>query len=179
VTGYYELDRPVIRGAVEIPGADIRHAQRACDADRNRYISHLGKCHQLGYIPGDAFTARMEAAAECVTHDQLAGLMSDLPALVPVRARLREQVRGLGRTKLGRRWLHIAGIVAALCWAIAIPIAIYTATGTAVIYGHGKWAWEGIAHPAIAITAMWLFIITGVVGLIVDLGWWISWEDVL
>lgn len=172
-----DLERRVVRGAAEVPGADVLHGPRACDSDRNRYIHHLAKCHQLGYIQSGVFTARMEAAAECVTQDQLAALTSDLPAPVPPQAKLRDRIKGLGRTALGRRWLHICAAAAALCWAVVIPMLIFTETGYAVVYGTGKDAWEQTQHPGLAIAAMFFFIITGAVGLIADLGWWIHYED--
>lgn len=171
-----DIERRVIQGGVEIPGADILHNARACDADRGRYITHLAKCHELGYIPGEVFNARMEAAAECVTQDRLAALMSDLPALVPVKAKIKVRLTGLGRTELGRRWLHIAVIPAALCWAVVIPVLIFAETGYPVIYGAGKNVWEQTQHPGVALAAMFFFIITGVVGLVVNLGWWINYE---
>lgn len=168
--------RRIIPGALEAPGADIRHSERACDADRSRYINYLSQCHQAGYIETGVFTARMEAAAECVTADQLVTLLADLPPMVPRRARALDRMRGFGRTTLGRRWLHIAGGAGALCWAFIAPVLIYTSTGYLVTYGQGSDVWVQTEHPGPALAMLWFFIITGVAALFADIAWWIHWE---
>jgi DUF1707 SHOCT-like domain len=77
--------RRVIPGAVEIPGVEIQRGLRASDADRARHIAYLARCHEDGSIDGGVFTARMEAAAECITRDELEALTADLPPLAPCR----------------------------------------------------------------------------------------------
>jgi hypothetical protein len=168
--------RRVIPGSLEVPGAGIQRGLRACDADRSRYISYLARCHEAGYIDGDVFTARMEAAAECVTRDELEALTSDLLPLAPPRQRARDAVRGLGRTPLRRRWLHIAGAAAALCWSFILPVLIFTATGFPVTYRDGRDTWVQIEHPGAALALLWFCIVTGVLALAVDLVWWAYWE---
>jgi hypothetical protein len=170
--------RRLIQGSVDIPDADIRHGyQRACDADRNRYIAHLSECFRLGYIPAETFHTRMAAAAEATTQDQLTLFLADLPPLEPVRQKrtLASYRESLGE-KTPRRWLHILAGTFALCWAVLLPITIYTWTGYPVVYGTGNWAWEVTQHHAPAVAAMWFCIITGIVGLAADIFFWTSWE---
>jgi hypothetical protein len=163
---------------VDAPGADILRTDRACDAERSRYISHLSRCLQAGYIPGEVFTARMEAAAECVTRDQLAALLADLPALTEPTGTLRDRAREVCRGDAARRWLHIAAAAAAACWAVMIPVLIFSGTGHTVVYGHGTGQWAETQHSGPALAVMFFFVITGVVGLIADIIWWVCWEDV-
>jgi|HubBroStandDraft_2_1064218.scaffolds.fasta_scaffold98591_4 hypothetical protein len=163
-----------VQGAVEIPGANVLSGRdRACDADRNRYIDHLSECHRLGYIPADVFHARMAAAAEAVTVDQLARLIGDLRPLPPPRPPLRSR---LGRPT-ARRWLHIIVAAACLCVTFAAPAVIYSLTGYQVTYGSGSQSWTALQHSGPAIAVMWLLAILGITALAADIGWWIRWES--
>jgi hypothetical protein len=169
-------DRRVVHGAVDIPDADVLHGrERACDADRDRYIAHLSECFRLGYIPEAAFRARMAAAAEAVARDDLARLLGDLPAFPSPHRHLRAIWAALDKGTR-RRWMHITAATTALLWAIMAPLVLYTATGYPVIYGSGNWAWEATQHSALALAAMWFFIITGVAGFCANLYWWAKWE---
>jgi Domain of unknown function (DUF1707) len=164
----------LIQGGLEIPGAGIlANRERACDADRNRYIDHLAESHRLGYIGADAFRARMTAAAEAVTLDELARLLADLRPLPPPRPPLRSR---LGQPT-ARRWLHIQAIPAALFTTIAGPVLVYALTGYTVTYGTGHQAAQAVQHSGPAIAAMFLLVFLGLAGLFADVFWWVRRED--
>jgi hypothetical protein len=166
--------RRVILGVTEAPGADILPMSRACDADRDKLIAHLSECLRLGYIPQDVFQARMGAAAEAATRDQLAALLGDLPGL-PAPGKRWWQVEI--KSRWPRRWAHLAGAVFALCWMIVAPITIYTATGTPVTYNWQSYYWTQMQHSALALGLVWIFIVTGLGLLATDVIWWLKWEN--
>jgi hypothetical protein len=170
--------RRVLPGAVEIPGVEIQRGLRASDADRARHIAYLARCHEDGSIDGGVFTARMEAAAECITRDELEALTADLPPLAPCRKGIADRIRAVaGRSVLARRWAHGMGVVAALAWMIMLPTLIFTASGYPVTYKDGHDTWVQTEHPGAALAVMWLVIITGMAAVILSLVWWYTWEN--
>lgn len=170
--------RTTVPGAVEVPGAEILTAPRAGDADRARYIAHLTKCHALGYITPGQFHARMDAAAEAPTRDELAALLADLPPLVPPRnpGRWHAALKRLRRpTHAMRLFYHVAAIAGAALWGICGAVALYYSTGTRTMYGHGVNAWVSVTHSGLEVVGIWFFAVTGIVGFIAALGTLLSW----
>ena len=155
----------------------IRSDLRASDAERDEVIELLRHAHAEGRLDNKTFDARMSLAPEAVTIGSLASLVADLPVRTNRRQRAVTRIRSLGRTRLSRRWLHIAAVPASLIWAVAIPIYIYfdTIRRAAVPDGPGAVVLTDV-HPAIATGLLWLFVITGVTALIANIVFWAKWE---
>jgi len=77
---------------------------RVCDADRDRVISQLRDRFADGFLSHESFEFRVEAALRARWHDDLAGVLADLPAPRPslTRAALGRlaQVRHAARRRL-------------------------------------------------------------------------------
>jgi hypothetical protein len=159
----------------EIPGAAFLPGIRVADRERDRYVEHLAQCHAQGRLPEPAFRARLDAATRAATQGELTRLLTDLPGLPAPRRRVRD-IWAAAAPGTGRRWAHILTAVAAVLWAVVVPLTLYTATGHPVVYGTGEWAWEATQHSGLAVAAMWSFLLTGIAGLAVDVGWWAEWE---
>lgn len=168
--------RRVIPGHLEVPELAIQRGQRASDADRSLFIGYLARRHEDGSLDTGVFTARMEAAADCVTLDELAVLVSDLPPLAARRPHLPERLARLFRVTMVRRWAHALLAIGAAAWMILIPAAIFTATGFEVTYRDSSGPWTQTEHPGLALAFMWMFILTGLASLVFSLVWWFTWE---
>jgi Domain of unknown function (DUF1707) len=171
--------RQVITGSTEVSGIEILRGQRACDADRERCLDHLAECHGRGYMrTTGVFEARMSAAAEAVTCAELVEVLRDLPALPPPRMAWYQRARTAAGQRTARRWLHLAGAVAALCIAMLVPAVLYAATGYNVTFSApGDGSWLQVEHSGAMITLIWFFIVTGTVLLAADVAWWTVWEN--
>lgn len=165
-----------IRGTVEAPGAEteILPIQRAADADRNRVIDHLTNCLELGLIPGEVFTARMEAAASARTHAELTELLRDVPGPPSPRAPWHQRARSVSGRRTVRRWLHLAGALGALCVMTVAPTVLYVAAG---YQARSSALPPQIEHSGIVVALIWFFICAGLVLLVADIAWWCGWED--
>jgi hypothetical protein len=161
----------VIPGRAEVPGADIRHAERASDGDRDKVIGHLRRSFELGRLPKEAFDARMGAASSAVTRPELAALITDLPA--PALPRRRGP--HLPASNLGRTWWHIGWAFTAIVAMFVPAIVTWHASGYPVTYGSGSGAWTGTEHPGPMVALTIMFVLLGLCGLIVDLFFWVVW----
>lgn len=73
---------------------------RVCDADRDRVISQLRDRFADGFLSHESFEFRVDAVLRARWHDDLAGVLADLPAPRPSLARA-----ALGRLAQARRRL--------------------------------------------------------------------------
>ena len=67
--------------------ADRPPAVRVCDADRDRVISQLRDRFADGFLSHESFEFRVDAVLRARWHDDLAGVLADLPAPRPSLAR--------------------------------------------------------------------------------------------
>jgi len=79
---------------------DRSPAVRVCDADRDRVIAELRERFADGFLSHQSFEFRVDAALRARWRDDLAGILADLPASRPSRARA-----ALGRLARAR---HVA-----------------------------------------------------------------------
>jgi Inner membrane component of T3SS, cytoplasmic domain/Domain of unknown function (DUF1707) len=77
---------------------DRSPAVRVCDADRDRVIAELRERFADGFLSHQSFEFRVDAALRARWHDDLAGILADLPAPRPSLARA-----ALGRLAQARR----------------------------------------------------------------------------
>jgi Domain of unknown function (DUF1707)/Inner membrane component of T3SS, cytoplasmic domain len=80
--------------------ADGPPAVRVCDADRDRVIAQLRDRFADGFLSHESFEFRVDAVLRARWHDDLAGVLVDLPAARPSLARA-----ALGRLAQARRRL--------------------------------------------------------------------------
>jgi uncharacterized protein DUF1707 len=172
-----------ILGSVDIPGTDIHTSQRASHDDRDRCIAYLSACHARGQLSLEVYEARHEAVQKAVTQKELTDLVADLPPFeVPAtwfsRFKAHLGLKPLS-AKTRRRWWHLGGATGTLCLAILAPMMIYNLTGYQVIYTLNGSSWTQLEHNGLEILAIVFCGITGALGFIANLLWWISSEDVL
>ncbi len=88
--------------------ADRRPTVRVCDADRDRVIAELRDRFADGFLSHESFEFRVDAVLRARWHDDLAGVLADLPAPRPSPAQA-----ALGRLAQARRAARAGRVPAA------------------------------------------------------------------
>ena len=95
---------PSLRGSV--PPQNLR----VSDAERSQVADALSRHYSDGRLDETEFNDRLEKAMSAKTHADLAGLMTDLPRLVPTQAE--------APPPPARRWPHLGLLVAVAVFAV-------------------------------------------------------------
>ena len=103
---------------------------RVSDAERSQVADALSRHYSDGRLDETEFNDRLEKAMSAKTHADLAGLMTDLPRLVPTQAE--------APPPPARRWPHLGLLVAVAVFAVIAAGSITPHTARALAADHDR-----------------------------------------